>query len=569
MGGGEMTEAIWPRQGPQLRQQVMTAKEFLLRKGTLVVILKLAVLLAIYLVGIRTPIPGVHTSMDRMREWWFLALADDVFTGGALGRGALLAMGNFAIPVLCLGSTHRKGIVSRSVGLLLIAAAITAFFLIRGEIALSWTSLAICFVCIAAGGLAVCSIDKQLLKLRVPDTLHVNVFLVLGLYLWRMLRQVASDQDMFEAALGGVATVVIVASAFYLFRDQILVDVMNIKTAASRRFARLALRSLSEVSLETFAVFCMIFFVCLGGLLSVLAGWRNFSLAPDWVRGLVSAVTFSAVVLLFGTLRRHLAAFSKPGLGLGFSSIIGPSPAFHARRMLRHFWIIEGVPAGSETEAHLEQHTRRLWRKTLVLLSVWMILTFGLQFYVQHYGSGKEIFPYSPLVSVALLCLATANTSMIGGDLVARYHAYKHMAQGRSRLFQETAPAASQAFVLGMGRRKGIDIGDADTAYWKQERIPEEVLGEVMDWMRLARQHSVRPPAEQQSPLAVTILRGVMLRTLIGGLSGALAGMIYVAFKPDGDVWQVIVSFALPPLISYEAFTQFAKRKRREGGDSE
>ena len=551
-----MSEGVWPRYQAAGGRRARLALEFLGRWQTGLAALKLGLLVGVYLVGLFLPLPGIEPSAGVGRSWWFLDLIDKIFTGGAFGRGALFSIGTFVIPLLAAPSGGRRGFWFRAAGLTIAPLALVGVFAARGEIAVEWRAMALCFVCAAAGAVAVYWIDFQLLKLRVPDTLHLNVYLLLGSAASEAIDRAASGDSPIGVALAGLATIVILGSALYLFRDRVLIEVFNVKTAAAARYARLALRSLNETSLDGFGVLLVAFYLCLAGVFSLAFDWQRLREMP-YMAGLALAVlAFLSIASAFGAFRRQLPLLSLPMVA-GAGALVGPNPRLYAERMMDNYWIIEGVAAGSPTEVHLEGVTKRLWRKTLLVLLLWLAMAFGVEYYFIEFGSGAGVFPHGPLVHLFLIAMAATNVSMVLGDLRAQFGNFKHVRRGRGRVTQHAEEDAHS--LRGAERVAPVELSQSGGEYFDQ-RLAEE-LEEIVQWAREARRSSARPKAERPRDRLRAAVSLFVYCVVTGVVCGAVAGFLYTLVRPaGGDVWAVVVPAFLVPVFALIASSQLVAR---------
>jgi len=550
-----MTGTIWPRYRSFAGRTAVLAVRFGLRQRTLLHLLQLVALVAVYFLAIFIRVPVLSVSAAGSHTWWFRSFLDEIFTGGAFGRCSVLSLGNFAIPLLYLGRPGPLLVPIRLAGLLTAAGICTALFVSQGEIRPAFVPVAACVACLAAGGWIVYFIDKHLLIARGPDVLHLNIFFWIARSAWLSHRI-----EWYSLPV----PIVIAVSAFYLFRDEKLIQILNIKTKSSARVAALALRSLNETSLETFATYVMIFFVTTGGLVSLLAGWRDLAAAPLLLSLSISLATFVIATFMFSSLRRKLSHLAHPEIP-AFGALVGPDPVLLAQRMLDHYWIVEGVQAGEPTRAYLENVVRRQWRKTLLLLATWLALAAGLQACLRQHGIYAFEFGFGPLIYVALATMAVTNLSMLANELRARFSGFRQLQQGQLRVADGIAPSGAEEYFLQTARRAAaVELDRDDREYWSQQHHAEE-LNDILNWYQLVRLEG-RPALEKEASESrtATIVRQALLRFVLATFLAAVTGIIYALLKPaDGDFWAVVVPVFTGALFTPEAIMAMARKRNR------
>ena len=161
-----MAENVWPQYGMLRDQNSLRLAEFIFNLDTLRAVLIIAGSTTLYLFGIFTPLPTIQMANKvSTNSWWFLDLIDELFTGGALGRGSIFCLGLFA--TFCLGKGapadgQRKpqGWMRRALLYCALATLVTISFAIRGAIMPNIKAIGLTFLCISLGGVAVTFINK-------------------------------------------------------------------------------------------------------------------------------------------------------------------------------------------------------------------------------------------------------------------------------------------------------------------------------------------------------------------------------------------------------------------------
>src|SRR5918911_4922069 len=162
-----MAQSFWPRYASSSAGNPRLLAGFLLDLQTVKATLVVLTSIAAYLAGISLPIPTVRPSaMASTGSWWFLALFDQLFTGGAFGRGAFFCLGLFSIlmlgriPARVAPGTKRPLLIPLLKFCLLTALAV-AVFLMRGSVPLEAREIAITFLAIALGGVCITWINRK------------------------------------------------------------------------------------------------------------------------------------------------------------------------------------------------------------------------------------------------------------------------------------------------------------------------------------------------------------------------------------------------------------------------
>ena len=407
---------------------------------------------------------------------------------------------------------------------------------------------------IAAGGIALKMINTRLIRYRGPSPFYLNLSVSLGVSLHSGLAELLAKHQYTSLAVFASTLVFIAISAVFVLRSTVHIDVESIRSAFSRSSATLEIAAIDEALLDCIGALCLIFYLGIGGCLSLALGWHSLTPAnyPAFlgVSILVFALVWStfSFVIRFGGVQQIVNVSSVFGLA---------DPQGYALRMLNDFWIIPGHRAGPETEEYIARKLSAATRRSFLLLGSWVIVVLIAQYSVSRNGQSVVLFPYGPLVFVFSLLMLIGNASMIVRHLGASLSHFRQVLRGQSRVLVGTYPlgAANKATRLNM---------DADIReYWKEEKMSEQ-LADLIDWVKMARQMDVLRQRSGSRPPAIRVRIMKWTANLVAGLvvsfvAGAGCLFFFPGISPR-DLGIVILPLVVSPFVAPDSILQLLKK---------
>jgi hypothetical protein len=475
------TESVWPRSTGFVVGDIPLALRFVARPAQWRPIAAVVLLLGLYFAGLFIPIPGaVSPKPNQQGDWWFIAMLDFLLTGGALRRGCLFSMGLLA-PAL-LGANARgarspyfllRYIVGLPAGAMLTVYVLQA----RGLVGPHPQDFFKMAVWVAFGAVALKMINVRLIRYRAPAPFYLNLSVFLFVSLRQGIQQLLAAQETTAVIIIAVSMVFIAVSAIFVLRSTVYIDVESIRSAFTQSSATLEISAVGEQLLDTIGSLCLIFYLCIGGGLSLVFGWREVTPGN-------SPVFLAASILVFAFV---WSTFSKLVRLRGFQQIVNvpimfgfADPREYALRMLHNYWIVPGCPAGPDTEQYIAKKLAAATRRSFLLLGSWVGVVLLAQYAVSRAGRSIVLFPYGPLVFVFTVLMLLGNASMILRHLWASLEHFREALRGKSRVLAGTFP-------LGDANKVNRFRLDADfQQYWEEEKMSEQIR-EVIDYVRMAR----------------------------------------------------------------------------------
>lgn len=555
-----MTENVWPQYEKLTSQIPFQLGEFIFNLRVLRAVLLITAAIALYLVGIFTPLPTLRsTGVTSTSSWWFLALLDQLFTAGAFGRGSVFCLGLFATFALGRSKAEnqsrlrlRNGLLRRVVIHIALALFVTLIFALQDTISHTMISLAKTWFWITLGGFVVMFINKYLVRYNGPQLIQINIFLLFYAHFDHLIDELATTGGQIELYLAALGMLLIAASAYYVFRTRFYLEVKNIKSYTSSRFATLELGGVDELTLDLLGLTSILLFLCIAGVVSLLTGWKTISstnfLAFAFISMGVLLLIWAIHALTSRMLTSHNSIFDQVRRFLDTGDLLAMHDAFrYAHRMLNNFWIIPNVAAGQETEMIIEDKMRQALNKSFMVFVFWFVVTMGIQLYTNQYGSGILLFPYGPIVFIFLFLMCIGYVSMLVRHLRMRFSRFKQMKHGKSRVMTQT-------YTLPSPNELGhLYLGESDVnEYWEEEKLKDQIR-ELIDYYRLLQQAQIIPRREAL-PWKKRILAVVVPQLLISLVSGVtlafLGGVLYVILVPvPDDIWTLVIPLFLTGLF--------------------
>jgi hypothetical protein len=555
-------DSVWPTYQRFLANYPALVPRLGFDPAALRTIAAVAGLITLYVAGTFAPIPMLRPqSADGAQTWWFLKLFDELFTGGAFGRGALLSLGLLA--GLTLGGLSRPWLrryAYHAVLTLLVMAALVK----RSAVPPRLLPMLGAFALLYLGGVVVVFLNRRLLRNNGPQVLHLNVFMLIFRYYRTLVGELLQRHAAVDLYLAAGGLVFLCASAAYVSRTKLFLEVENIKSAADQRRVTLEVRGIDENALELLGITNVVMFLSLSGVVSLLAGWRTMT-AHVYGFAVISGAVFLLVAALLGLARRLLTSrgsimrYARDLLASDELSKLY-DPFRYAMQMLNHYWVIPRVAAGLDTERFIEDKLRTLIRRSFWIFTLWFVVISAVQLYAVRYGAGLMLFPYGPLVFISLFLICVSWASAIAQSLAAELSHWRQTARGKSRLVAQTFPLRSKPMrhleLAGPARRSEGD-----------EKLGDD-LRDILQWLRFLHQAGVQPRQMASLPHKARLFARFS-QLVVGLISGALfafiGGLIYVVALPGSsprDIVNVVVPLFVAGAFSPNVFWNWLQRKR-------
>ena len=551
--------AIWPRYSKFTTGDLAILGRFLTTPGHLRSPLIVALLLVVYVGGVFTPLPTSSPLTPTTSEpWWFLALLDSLLTGGALGRGAIFAMGAVAL-LLFRSHLHKpQHLVHVLLGygrVALGALVLVAFFRWRGLGEPGIQAFVGDVMLVAIGGVGIHIINRQSILHRGPHLLCVNVCITVIQGILATLQGGAGDRGTIVLLTGIIAFIFV--SAYVLFRSSALVDVEEISSVDHRK-ATVQLSPVDEPLLDSVGTLSLVLYVPVAGLASLLFGWR--AVTPDNAPFFIalSLAAFACVWLVFQVASRIV---SLNGM-LAEESLFGPSnPRACALRMFHNFWVVRGVKPGADTENAIRGRMDQVVTRAFLLFAAWFAIAIATEYYIRQRGALSP-FPYGPVVFVLMVLMVVGYFSMLSRHVHAAFSHFKQIMRGRSRVLADTYPLAMP------GAMTQLSVTTELERYWQEEKIADH-WREVVDWLKIARDmQPLRGRDESgRQPLKARLI-GWSAALTVAVVISFLAGAVCVLFYPDlsrRDLVLIILPTLVTTIAAPEPLLRLFRKLSRRG----
>lgn len=532
--------SVWPKYARFSVDDLTMLWRFVISPGNLRSPLIVAVLLALYLAGVFTPLPGDSPlGASATESWWFLTLLDSILTGGALGRGAIFAMGTVAPLLIASRRQQTPNIFRFLLGHLRVvvgAGMLVAFFGWRAEGALGVDVFVRDTVLLALGGIAVYNINRKLIAHHGPQVTDVNIALTLVGTVAATVRE--SDGDRTAVAWLAATIGFISVSAYVLLRSRTSIEVKNI-SFVKLRTAVLQFSPVAEPLLDSVATLTLVLYVPLAGLASLLLGWRTLTADNSPFFLTLALVALGCVWLLCRAVSR-VAAFSTL---LREESLFGTSsPQSIASRMFNNFWIIPGVKPGPDTEETIRRRMSGIVTGAFLLFALWFLIAIATEQVVLRNG-GTSPFPSGPVVFVLMLLTIVGYMSMLSRYVHGSMNHFKQLWRGRSRLLADTYPLSRP------GALSQLPVGGEAERYWQEDKVVDD-WRDLVEWLKLARDLQPRHASHRGGRVsAKTQLLRWTATGVVAVVVSFLAGAVCVVFYPDLSRRDLVL-IVLPTLVT-------------------
>ena len=576
-----MSSIAWPQYSGFNASNLRVLLRFLTSPKQLLPVFGVFALILVYVVGLFIPIPGLSFHAQPFAgTWWFLTFLDLLFTGGALGRGSLFAMGMFAPMILGSKMSRANNIFLGWLRTVVALGAMSCIFVwilrTRGAVGSSVPAFAAAFLWITLGAIALKIIALQMARLHGPSPWYINLFLVLFLDLRAVFAQLMHDRDFAQLVVIAIGLAFIAGCGYFLLNSRVYVPVQNVAGAAARRSATLEFSAIDEALLDSVGTLCITFYICFAALLSIAFGWRfpTEHTYPALIG--VSVLAFALVWKIIATAIRvpnFADIVGGPGL-FGFTS-----PRALALRLMNSFWIIPEHQAGPETEAYIKTKMSNALKRSFLTFGVCFVVAVALHYYVSNISRTLLLFPFGPLTSVFIILMLVGNLSMMYRTAILGVSQYRQLLRGRSRLLAGT-------YLLGASNKSSTLALDAEAQqYWDDERILQQ-LHEVFEWLKLVQPETQfrfrlkAKAADGKKKLGLEAVDSapnakkrvlVRLRTVLHRLVAAVVLSFLVVIPcmllfPDlsrRDLGLIVVPLFIPIVVAPEMILGWFKRTQR------
>jgi hypothetical protein len=578
-----MSTLTWPQYDGVQRGSPGLLFRFLIRKRQLVSLLTVLGLLAIYIAGLLIRIPFVPPSRaSAVDNWWFVTFLDLLFTGGAFGRGSVLALGTFA--AMILGARIFKSVnflvilSTRFVFLTLSSTLVIWIYRMHGMIRPGILVFATAVGCVMVGGIVLRFIHTQMIRLRGVAPLYVNLAIVLVLDVGSVLTGLERQHRHWEIGMVSFGLLVIAACGYSLLTNRVRITVESIKSVESRRIATLEFSAVSEDLLDAIGSLGMGLYVCLGALLSMAFNWRTVTEGNYFALVCVSVLAFALVWGIIST------AFRLPNITeiIGGSGLLGfVSPKEYALRLVNNFWVLPRFNAGPQTELYLKGKLNGALRRCFLIFTVCFGVAAALHYILSVVSPGLMLFRFGPLASVFILLMLVGNVSMITKHAALGISQYRQLMRGHSRLMAD-------AYLLGStDSLSSLGLSSEAQQYWGDERISQQ-LRDMLDWLKVVRQMQiVKPGVEfkltpkqvgQQTSFEIQLLKkegpkrrwretlmGLVQRSLAAAVVSVVVVVLCLLIWPDlgrKELGEIAVPILATTVIAPDMIMRLMKRPR-------